>query len=250
MVLLEAKSVTVVRSGQRIVQNISFVVDHREMVALLGPNGAGKTTLLQACAGLVPLQIPPSKLLLDGQECQTWRIDQRVAAGIVYVPQSTSLFRELSLLDNLTVVYEYHPVWQAKPYDEFYTIMHEYLSLVGLSKIIGRKAGVLSGGQKRKLEIVRALLMKARIIMCDEPFAGVDPKSMHELQELFDHLVAAQGLSMLISDHNVEHLLSHAATAYVVLDGQVVAHGTAQQVLQDPITRQRYLGEKFGTKNI
>lgn len=245
MPLLAVNDLTVSRGRTRIVRGVSFDVRAGQTVALLGPNGAGKTTLLHACMGLVPAE-KPSNILLSGTSITDWRTDQRVSAGLALVPQHTSLFRELSVQDNLTVIYDYHQQWQTVDKDEFDEECHSYLKLTGLEKMTSKKAGVLSGGQKRKLEVIRALLMHPRLIMCDEPFAGVDPKSIAELQELFDHLVATHGISMLISDHNVDQLLTHSHYLYVVLDGEVVARGNPEAVMADEITREKYLGEGFG----
>jgi lipopolysaccharide export system ATP-binding protein len=245
MPLLAVHNLTVSRGRTRIVRGLSFDVRAGQTVALLGPNGAGKTTLLHACMGLVPTEAP-SDIQLSGTSITDWRTDQRVSAGLALVPQHTSLFRELSVQDNLDVIYDYHQQWRSVDRDEFAEECHEYLRLTGLEKMKSRQAGVLSGGQKRKLEVIRALLMHPRLIMCDEPFAGVDPKSIAELQELFDHLVATHGISMLISDHNVDQLLTHSQFLYVVLDGEIVAKGDPETVMADEVTRERYLGKGFG----
>lgn len=243
MQLLQANNLRVTAGSTTIIHDISISIQNPQLVALLGPNGAGKTTLLTTLAGM--RSQASGTITFDGHTIDTWPTHQRVASGLVYLPQHSALFSTMSAHDNLSIVFDYHPHWQNRTRDEFDTAAHEYLQQVGLSAIAPRQAGVLSGGQKRKLELVRALLMQPKLLLCDEPFAGVDPKSISELSELFKKIVGEQHISVLLSDHNVVQLLANAHYVYMVLDGRVVTHGTPEVVRKDAITRERYLGTGF-----
>lgn len=243
-ILLNAKNVSVKIGATQLVSSIDLKVAEQSIVALLGPNGAGKTTLMHALTGLTRIE-KTTTISFDNEVITHWRPDQRVAAGLIFLPQHSALFKQLSVADNLAIVYDYHTYWQQRPRSDFDRMCEEYLEVTGLSAITQRQAGVLSGGQKRKLELVRALLMQPRLIICDEPFAGVDPKSMYELRDLFAHVCKEKNISVLISDHNVEQLMEISSYLYMVLDGTIVTHGTLQDIMRDPVTRKRYFGSAF-----
>jgi lipopolysaccharide export system ATP-binding protein len=239
--MLTATNIAVTFGKTRIVHDISLSLKPAQLVALLGPNGAGKTTLIKTLAGLT---LPTSgSITFEGTDITQLPTHERVARGIAYLPQHNALFMHMSILDNLRVIFDYHPYWNRKSSEEFTSAALEMLERVGLSGIEERPAGVLSGGQKRKLEVARALLMQPRVLICDEPFAGVDPKSTAELSSLFTELVRTDGLSILLSDHNVAQLLSHANYVYMVLAGKIVVHGDSDTVRNDTTTRQQYLGD-------
>jgi len=244
MPLLQAQHIGVTLGSTPIVHDISLSVREKQIVALLGPNGAGKTTLLRAIIGLLPLHTR-STLTFAKQNITHIKTDQRVAAGLIYLPQHTSLFKALSVQENLEVIFDYHPYWHQKSRTAFEEECDRHLTLIHLKEIKNRKAGVLSGGQKRKLELVRALIMHPRLILCDEPFAGVDPKSISELKTLLEEIVTHQEISILISDHNVDQLISIADYLYVVLEGTVATQGTIETIMSDKATREQYLGESF-----
>lgn len=239
--MLCAKSLAVTLGRTPIVHDISLTLKPAQLVALLGPNGAGKTTFIKTLAGLtLPTR---GTITFNDTDITQHATHERVAQGIVYLPQHNALFMHLSILDNLRVIFDYHPYWAERDETEFLESAHTLLSRVGLQKITNRPAGVLSGGQKRKLEVARALLMQPRVLICDEPFAGVDPKSTAELSALFTKLVQTDRLSILLSDHNVAQLLLHADYVYMVLAGRIVVHGTSETVCNDATTRQHYLGD-------
>ena len=153
------------------------------------------------------------------------------------------MFLHLCVIDNLSIIFEYHPYWKTKKKEIFREEARRLLDRVGLSQHHHHAAGMLSGGQKRKLEVVRALLMHPHVLLCDEPFAGVDPKSTAELSLLFKELTKENRLSILLSDHNVRQLLHHADYVYMVLDGTILAEGTSDQIRSDHRTREQYLGD-------
>jgi lipopolysaccharide export system ATP-binding protein len=242
---------------KQILKDIHFESDLETVVALLGPNGAGKTTFLRTLAGLLPA--PKSEeggkrngIFLAGECINSWSVAKRVEHGLLYLPQQPSLFGRLSTLENLRLVYEYHAYWHnrrmkdsdAVAREAFNAEMHKWLQKTHLTNVLNHKAQHLSGGQKRKLEIVRALLMHPKVIMLDEPFAGVDPKSIYELKEIFKTL-AQGGMLVVISDHNVDQLLSIAERIYVIVGGEVVVAGGIKEVMNNQFTKEMYLGNQF-----
>lgn len=231
-----------------ILHSITLSANSSSVVALLGPNGAGKTTLLKTIMGFYPapsiITNDANRIEFDDALINTWPVHQRVMQGLLYLPQNSSLFTQLSVHDNLLMVYQHHPYWKNRPYKDFETEMHHWLSITQLVPTLPQKADTLSGGQKRKLEVVRALLMKPRMLMLDEPFAGVDPKSIYELKKIFTDLVT-QNIGILISDHHVDQLLSIATTAYVIVQGRVVCTGGIKDILENSYTKESYLGTQF-----
>ncbi len=249
MAFLTVKNLSQTLGKKHILQSVSFEVNLGTVVALLGPNGAGKTTLLKTIIGLhqapkVSLDIKQNAIFLDDELINTWSIAKRVTQGLVYLPQHTSLFQQMSVLDNLKLVFDYHPTWQQQSWNNFWEECSKWLDLTSLTTTIKQQASTLSGGQKRKLEVVRSLLMQPKAIMLDEPFAGVDPKSIYELKKIFIDIAQA-GIAILISDHHVDQLLSMAQHVYVVLNGQVVCSGSSQNILENKLTKDSYLGNQF-----
>lgn len=235
--------------SHQILSAISFQAQAGSVVAFLGPNGAGKTTLLRTIMGLLVTPEPDLKqrtnlVMLDGNPINHLAIDQRVGRGLIYLPQHPSLIQALSVRDNLAMVFCYHQFWQGKTRKEFDQTVAYWLDATSLSHALDQKAGVLSGGQKRKLEVVRSLLMDPKVLMLDEPFAGVDPKSIYELKAIFSSL-AANGMCVIISDHHVDQLCSIAQRVFVVLAGRIVASGSLQDILANKDTKEKYLGTEF-----
>lgn len=238
--MLTIKNLSVTLSRTPIVRNVNLTLPPGRLIALLGPNGAGKTTFITTLAGLTK---PSSGTVLhDDDDITRWATSDRVERGIVYLPQQAALFGALNVKENLRIVFDYHAYWRNKEESIFLSQENTLLERVGLKSHYDQPARTLSGGEKRKLEVVRALLMHPRILLCDEPFAGVDPKSITELTTLFTELTTTQHLAILLSDHNVEQLLAHADYVYLMLDGSIVAQGTSEQIRENEITRQRYLG--------
>lgn len=267
MALLQVRHITQKVGRRTLLHDVSFSADAGKVVVFLGPNGAGKTTLLRTVVGLLPYYAPSdasaeSGIIYADEQINSWHISRRVQAGLVYLPQHSSLFERLSVWDNLVLVYEHHRYWRtprgqtswlrmllsnvvgAGRWREFEEQAELLLDQVSLSHAKLQRAGELSGGQKRKLEVVRALLLQPKMILLDEPFAGVDPKSIYELKELFVHL-AKSGIGVLISDHHVDQLLSIADYVYVVCEGKIIAQGNVQEIMHNQHTQDMYLGGQF-----
>lgn len=249
--MLHVYNLTQTVGSKTILHGISCSFSLGKIIALLGPNGAGKTTLLKAIMGLTPNPKPTidgntreNSILWDAKIINKLAPHERVASGIAYLPQTSALFHELSVYKNLWIVFECHPTWRGGKKEAFITELEHWLELTQLTKTKDQLAGSLSGGQKRKLEIVRSILMHPRFLICDEPFAGVDPKSIYELKKIFS-MLSAEGMGIVISDHHVDQLLSIANYVYVILQGAVVASGTAQEILNNQQTREHYLGFQF-----
>jgi lipopolysaccharide export system ATP-binding protein len=248
MPLLQVHNLSQTLGNKRILSSITFQADQGQVVVLLGPNGAGKTTLLKSIIGLHPTAATTNNthnaIIFDNTIINKWPVFQRVQQGLLYLPQQSSLFQHMSVKDNLSIVYQYHAGWKGQPQKTFEEEVTRWLESTNLSHAIQQKAGTLSGGQKRKLEVVRSLLMKPKILLMDEPFAGVDPKSIYELKHIFTEL-AHTGIGIVISDHHVDQLLSIGKTVYVIVGGQVVSSGSIKEILENPYTKESYLGTQF-----
>lgn len=245
MPVLDVKDLSQKINNTPILKSVSIRANTNEVTVFLGPNGAGKTTLLRTIMGLLPLS--GNNILLNNTTINNWPVHQRVENGLVYLPQHTSLFAQMSVLENLELVYTYHDYWKTQDKEIFEQEIKRLFEQTGLTCPFDQHAGSLSGGQKRKLETIRALLMKPRVVMLDEPFAGVDPKSVYELKQIFSDM-AKNGIAVLISDHNVDQLLSIANFIYVIIDGITVTKGDVKTILSDEFTRQRYFGSQFSNE--
>lgn len=244
--MLHIKDLNQKINKRHILKSISISFKKGEVTALLGPNGAGKTTLLRTIVGLLPNE--KTDITLDDVAIGEWGATKRIESGVVYLPQQTSLFGQMSVIDNLAVVYHYHNYWVKKEWPIFLDEVKTWLSRTGLTCPLEQKASDLSGGQKRKLEVIRTILMRPRIAMFDEPFAGVDPKSIYELKEIFSNMAGQESIAIVISDHNVDQLLSIANKIYVIIDGTVVTHGGIEEILEDNKTKDSYFGTQFYTE--
>lgn len=238
--------------GKQLLFNLSFNLCQGEIVAFLGPNGAGKTTALRSVIGLYKNLSPlphdhKNSISFHGELINSLSVSERVKRGLIYLPQHSSLFNQLSVIDNLMLVYHYHESWQGKSLVVFHEKVDYWLNYTSLTATQLQRAVTLSGGQKRKLEIVRSLLMDPQLLLLDEPFAGVDPKSIYELKDIFAAM-SSSSIGILISDHHVDHLFSLAQRAYVIIGGQCVTEGKIQDILHDKATREMYLGHQFGSE--
>jgi lipopolysaccharide export system ATP-binding protein len=241
--MLHVKNLSQTIQNKEILKDISISIKSGIVTAFLGPNGAGKTTLLKTIIGL--LASTPETIFLDKTYINNWSVGKRVENGLVYLPQQTSLFQQLSVIDNLALVYHYHPYWSTKPWESFFDETKGWFEKTGLTCPFTQKAHSLSGGQKRKLEVVRTILSRPTVAMFDEPFAGVDPKSIYELKEIFKNMAQNNNIAVVISDHNVDQLLSIAHHIYVIIDGQVVTSGNIKEILDDDKTKNAYFGKQF-----
>ncbi len=224
---------------RQVVRDLSLQVKNGEVVGLLGPNGAGKTTAFYMIVGLVPAD--GGSILLDGRELTSLSIDQRARLGIGYLPQEASVFRKLSVADNVMAILELRAELDRADREQR---LEELLTELRIAHVRNTRGTALSGGERRRVEIARALAAEPRFILLDEPFAGVDPLSVLDIQRIIREL-AARGIGVLITDHNVRETLGVCARAYIVDRGVVIASGSAEQVLANPQVREVYLGQSF-----
>ncbi|MCX4190558.1 LPS export ABC transporter ATP-binding protein [Methylophaga sp. OBS3] len=224
---------------RQVVKNISLEVNSGEIVGLLGPNGAGKTTSFYMIVGLVP--VDQGHVFLDQQELTNAPIHQRAQLGIGYLPQEASVFRKLSVEDNLMAIIETRKdLSKASQLD----LLERLLDDFHIGHIRASLGMALSGGERRRVEIARALAMEPKFILLDEPFAGVDPISVLDIQGIIKEL-ASRGIGILITDHNVRETLSVCQRAYIFNEGEVIARGTPEDILKDKKVLSVYLGKEF-----
>ena len=233
--VLEAEGLTKIYRGRKVVNDVALRLQQGEIVGLLGPNGAGKTTTFYMIVGLIqPLS---GKILLDGEDITKLPMYERARRGIGYLSQEPSIFRKLSVEDNILAILETLPLSAAERSERLEKLLDE-LSIKRLRK---SKAYALSGGERRRLEITRALVTDPKFMMLDEPFAGVDPIAVHDIQTIVAGL-RHRGIGVLISDHNVEQTLDIVDRAYIMFDGQVKVSGTVRDLVFDDTVADIYLG--------
>lgn len=238
--LLGASSLKKVYSGRAVVDGVSLTIGSGEIVGLLGPNGAGKTTSFYMITGLVP---PTDGVVTyNGIDITDYPMHKRARLGMAYLPQDESIFRKLSVADNLIAILETRKDLNKKQRLEKCDELLERFRITSLRKSI---AMTLSGGEKRRLSIARCLCSSPKLLMLDEPFAGVDPKAVEDIHSIISELREDDGLSILITDHDVRATLSIVDHAYVMTDGKVFIEGTAAEIASDPMARKHYLGEDF-----
>jgi lipopolysaccharide export system ATP-binding protein len=239
--VLEAEGLTKIYRGRKVVNDVALRLQQGEIVGLLGPNGAGKTTTFYMIVGLIqPLS---GKILLDGEDITKLPMYERARRGIGYLSQEPSIFRKLSVEDNILAILETLPLSVAERSERLEKLLDE-LSIKRLRK---SKAYALSGGERRRLEITRALVTDPKFMMLDEPFAGVDPIAVHDIQTIVAGL-RHRGIGVLISDHNVEQTLDIVDRAYIMYDGQVKASGTVRELVFDDTVAEIYLGPTLAAR--
>lgn len=236
---LEANDLTKSYRGRRVVDGISLAVEQGEIVGLLGPNGAGKTTSFYLIVGLVSAD--SGSISIDSQNITSLPIHQRAQQGLGYLPQEASVFRQLSVKDNLMAILETQKDLSApEQMERCDTLLREF-HITHLADALGQ---ALSGGERRRVEIARALATEPDFILLDEPFAGVDPISIADIKGIISHL-KDRGIGVLITDHNVRETLDICERAYIVNAGKVIAEGDAKAVMENAEVRKVYLGEYF-----
>ena len=224
---------------REVVRDFGLTLEAGEVVGLLGPNGAGKTTCFYMIVGLVPAD--EGRIVLDGRDITAEPMHQRARRGVGYLPQEPSVFRKLSVADNIMLVLELREdLDRAGRSSELESLLDE-LQITHVADQIGAS---LSGGERRRVEIARALAARPRLILLDEPFAGVDPISVGEIQRIVEHL-KHRGIGVLITDHNVRETLGICDRAYILNEGGVLAQGAPDMLLANPDVRRVYLGESF-----
>jgi lipopolysaccharide export system ATP-binding protein len=225
--------------GRRVVNGISLHVNQGEVVGLLGPNGAGKTTTFYMIVGLIPPE--SGRVVIDGEDVTTTPMYLRARNfHVSYLPQEPSVFRKLSVEENILAVLEAQPL----AWHERREKMEQLIQQLGLDHIRKNHGYALSGGERRRVEIARCLCIEPSFILLDEPFSGIDPIAVLDLQKIIFNLKAS-GIGVLITDHNVGETLSVTDRAYIITEGRILRTGTPEQLANDPEVRRVYLGEKF-----
>jgi len=225
--------------SRQVVKNLSLEVSSGEVVGLLGPNGAGKTTAFYMIVGLVPTDA--GRILIDDQDISKLPVHRRARLGVGYLPQEASVFRKLSVEDNIRAILEVRAELSRDKRNEMLESLLDELHIGHIRNSLGQS---LSGGERRRVEIARALAAEPEFILLDEPFAGVDPISVLDIQRIIRHLME-RNIGVLITDHNVRETLGICGRAYIVSGGSVIAAGTADEILANQQVREVYLGQDF-----
>ena len=225
--------------SREVVSDVSLMVESGETVGLLGPNGAGKTTSFYMIAGLVKSNA--GSIHIDELEINQLSVDKRSRLGLSYLPQEASIFRKLTVEENIMPILETHMSTNKQTLKQSLDLLLEEFQISHLKKNLG---ATLSGGERRRVEIARAIATKPRFLLLDEPFAGIDPISISDIQRLINEL-CDHGIGVLITDHNVRETLGICDRAYIVNNGKILAEGTSEQILKDENVRDVYLGQQF-----
>jgi lipopolysaccharide export system ATP-binding protein len=239
MSILKAQHLAKSYKSRKVVIDVSIQVESGSIVGLLGPNGAGKTTCFYMIAGLVPAD--HGQVLIDEKNITSLPIHGRARAGIGYLPQEASIFRKLTVADNIMAILETRQdLSKEQRLEKQESLLNEF----HITHIRNSLGMALSGGERRRVEIARALATDPKFILLDEPFAGVDPISVNDIKDIVRHL-KERGIGVLITDHNVRETLDICETAYIVSEGHIIAQGNAETILSNSKVREVYLGENF-----
>lgn len=236
--LIETKGLVKVYRGRRVVDNVEVRVRKKEVVGILGPNGAGKTTAFYMIVGLI--RPDGGRVFLNGLDVSNYPMYKRARAGLGYLSQEPSIFRKLSVEENVMAILETLPISDSERRSRLRFLLDQ-LSIRHLS---AQKAYTLSGGERRRLEIARALVTRPRALLLDEPFSGVDPLAVLDVQEIIKEL-KEQGLGILVTDHNVRETLTIVDRAYLICEGKVLREGTSSFLINDELSKELYLGPRF-----
>jgi len=238
MHLLEIKGLSKSYDGREVVKGVDLSVKRGEIVGLLGPNGAGKTTTFYMVVGVIA---PNSgSIIFDNYDITSLPIHARARFGIGYLSQEPSIFRKLTVEENIMAILETLPINRAERKHKLESLLEE----LNIARLAKNRAYTLSGGERRRLEITRALVTNPSFILLDEPFSGIDPIVVNEAQEIIKEL-RDRGLGILLTDHNVRETLSITDRAYLIADGRILISGSAEDLINNPQAREIYLGEKF-----
>lgn len=237
--MLETNSLVKSYRKRRVVNEVNVSVKRGEVVGLLGPNGAGKTTTFYMVVGLIKPDF--GQVFLDEKEITKMPMHRRAMKGIGYLPQEPSIFKKLTVEENLLILWE---VVKNIPKKEYEKRMNELFEEMGINHLRKARGFELSGGEKRRVEIVRALATNPSFILLDEPFAGIDPITVAEIQEMIKQL-KSKNLGILITDHNVRETLTITDHAYIIHEGKILLAGESEKIVNDPLAKEFYLGEKF-----
>ncbi len=236
--VLRTENLVKIYKKRKVVDGVSISVNQGEIVGLLGPNGAGKTTTFYMIVGAIKPN--GGKVYLDDRDITKLPMFKRARLGIGYLPQEPSIFRYLSVWDNI------YGVLEMRGYNkkEARKLTEEVIELLNLKKVVKNLGIQLSGGERRRVEVARAVVLKPKFLLLDEPFAAVDPKTREEIQEIVLKL-KDMGIGIIITDHNVRETLEITDRAYIIYEGKILIEGSTQQLINDPKAREIYLGEKF-----
>jgi len=238
MASLVAKDLVKIYKHKRVVDSVSLEVESGSVVGLLGPNGAGKTTTFYMIVGLI--RPDGGKVFLDGEEITSYPMYVRARKGIGYLPQEASIFRKLTVEDNILAILETLPLTGPERHDRLRVLLEE----LNIGHLAGRKAHTLSGGERRRVEITRALVNTPSFILLDEPFAGIDPIAVIDIQRVIGQL-KERGIGVVISDHNVRETLGVCDRAYILSEGALIESGPPEAIAASSVAREVYLGEGF-----
>ena len=239
MSILQCNNLKKTYNGKNVVAKISIQVNSGEIVGLLGPNGAGKTTTFYMIVGMIKTEA--GIIRIDGSNITSKPIHQRFKFGISYLPQEPSIFRDMTALDNIKAILETDKLLKVEDREER---LNDLIKRFGLKKFLNTKGFQLSGGERRRVEIARALALKPKFLLLDEPFSGIDPLSVIEIQQIIKKL-SSQDIGILITDHNVRETLKICHKSYVVNSGRVVASGESKDLIKNEKVQKVYLGESF-----
>lgn len=236
--VLSARKLRKAYKGKTVVNDVSFEVTAGKVVGLLGPNGAGKTTSFYMVVGMV--RPDAGQIQLDGKNLTDWPMHRRAQAGIAYLPQEASVFRRMTVEENIQAVLETLNLSEAERQGRLHRLLEDF----SIQKIARQKAYTLSGGERRRVEVARALALNPSFLLLDEPFAGIDPIAVGDIQKMIQ-VLKARGIGILITDHNVRETLAICDLGYLLSDGTIFETGTPTEIANSPHARQKYLGENF-----
>ncbi|MEE2889189.1 MAG: LPS export ABC transporter ATP-binding protein [Planctomycetota bacterium] len=236
--ILTVRNLSKSYSNRKVVDRVSFDVPPGSIIGLLGKNGAGKTTTFRMTMGMI--RSDQGQVFFNGEEISTLPMYQRARRGMGYLPQETSVFRGLTTRQNLAAILETRPLSEPERADRLENLIEDF----GLQRVADSRGEVLSGGEKRRLEVARALISEPSLILLDEPFSGVDPIAVADLQQVIRYL-SDQGIGVLLTDHNVRDTLNVCDRSFIIYDGRIIAQGDQEEILKDSDARRYYLGEQF-----
>ena len=238
MSILSVRKLVKIYRGRKVVNSVDIEVESGEVIGLLGPNGAGKTTTFYMAVGMV--KPDEGQVYLDDQDITDLPMYQRARKGLGYLPQESSIFRKLTVKQNVMAILESMAISKSEREERANMLLDE----LGIKRLAHQKASVLSGGERRRLEIARCLVTNPAFILLDEPFAGIDPLAVIDIKKIIDHL-RSRNIGILISDHNVRETLEACDKAYILNDGQVIETGSPEKIASSDIARRIYLGDEF-----
>jgi len=235
---LSLKKLVKIYNGRPVVNSVSLNIDDSSVVGLLGPNGAGKTTTFYMTIGII--KADKGRVLLDDEDITSYPMYLRARRGVGYLPQETSIFRKLTVKQNIMAILEILPISKSEQKERTDMLLDE----LGIKHLADQKANLLSGGERRRLEITRSLATNPSFILLDEPFAGIDPLAVIDIKKIIGHL-KKRGIGILISDHNVRETLEVCDKAYILNDGKIIESGSPQKIASSETARRIYLGDEF-----